>query len=727
MAIIRHEVDLIQNFYLNQPSTTPNDRYSFDASKWNGTLTIWLEVTIARSTDAGNSISLVGITDSLAYGTTTVGIISVPTVISSANINIANVTTQQYRPGWGGTSSTMDIRAFKLIIQQDTGTDSLYVSEQVYDIGNTEQTLTVTAASTLQPLSAPKYWKYVAANYDSSVSFTADVVWLVSATTGNKTIVVQESSDLYIWATAVTIVNAASGAVTTTRSTSATFTPKDGYYYRLAWTNSSTMTTVSIFNARIILDQGTYTIYTSGTAIASNTSVQGTGQTIESVALSFTVSSTVRIGGMRFGLFKGGSPSDNLYYEIRDSSVTGTLLATSVNVSGTSLTNSFVNTDVDLQSSLVVNSGTTYWVVLKRSGTGDSTNYYNVSVTFSTPSYTTFTISVLNQSTGGTYTPQSGTWIQTYFLGYGTEITKFEEHYSINNTTFSAGTALQGSLVKWDSTLWSGFTNTYAHQVSMAQVDNSIVEADTSGGTQITNSTVNRANRYGISTKLLQDFCDKSFYSTSDSIVNSGASPISWAQSFTAASSNNLVSVVFPLFRTSTASGTLTCKLYAHSGTYGSTGVPTGAALATSNTFSEANVASTTNTTPDLIEFTFPTPYALVSGTHYFIAIETTNTSTSAFVALRVTSNTSAHGGNAAAKASNTLVWTAQSQDLIFYLYSDGPLLTMPTSQNLDSKATTNGGNVYSSRIIVYAVKTVVTTTPKTYFFIVTGDDLPIV
>jgi len=64
--------------------------------------------------------------------------------------------------------------------------------------------------------------------------------------------------------------------------------------------------------------------------------------------------------------------------------------------------------------------------------------------------------------------------------------------------------------------------------------------------------------------------------------------------------------------------GTLVATLYAHSGTYGSTGVPTGSALATS-----ASIKCKLNRTSyALVTFTFDGTYNLIAGTYYFICLE---------------------------------------------------------------------------------------------------------
>ena len=78
-------------------------------------------------------------------------------------------------------------------------------------------------------------------------------------------------------------------------------------------------------------------------------------------------------------------------------------------------------------------------------------------------------------------------------------------------------------------------------------------------------------------------------------------------------------------------SGTFTAKLYAHSGTYGTSSVPTGSVLATSDGHNalELPIGDPTNfSNYSLIEFVFATPYTLNAGTHYCVAIEFVGAST---------------------------------------------------------------------------------------------------
>ena len=145
------------------------------------------------------------------------------------------------------------------------------------------------------------------------------------------------------------------------------------------------------------------------------------------------------------------------------------------------------------------------------------------------------------------------------------------------------------------------------------------------------------------------------------------------AQSFTA-KAGNLSSCKFYLKKAGSPTGNAVAILYAHSGTYGASSVPTGAALATSNNFG----VSTLTTSNQLIEFTFTgaQQYAMINGTYYCITCEYSggDSSNLIYVASDVSSPT--HGGNAAEYLSS---WAALSgHDNCFYVYAtiaDGSFL----------------------------------------------------
>src|SRR5258705_107316 len=73
--------------------------------------------------------------------------------------------------------------------------------------------------------------------------------------TGTGTVKLQEDNGSFgSWADKVTIVSAGTAA-TATRVRSASFTPVSGRNYRIVTQNSSSMGSLSIYNAKIIVDQ----------------------------------------------------------------------------------------------------------------------------------------------------------------------------------------------------------------------------------------------------------------------------------------------------------------------------------------------------------------------------------------------------------------------------------------------------------------------------------------
>jgi hypothetical protein len=98
------------------------------------------------------------------------------------------------------------------------------------------------------------------------------------------------------------------------------------------------------------------------------------------------------------------------------------------------------------------------------------------------------------------------------------------------------------------------------------------------------------------------------------------------AQSFTGIA-GAFSKVTFTLKASGSPTGNITASLFADDGgTFGTTGKPTGTALATSGTIS----ASTINTGVDTpYTFTFSTPYAMTAGTVYWVAIEYSSGSSS--------------------------------------------------------------------------------------------------
>lgn len=134
-------------------------------------------------------------------------------------------------------------------------------------------------------------------------------------------------------------------------------------------------------------------------------------------------------------------------------------------------------------------------------------------------------------------------------------------------------------------------------------------------------------------------------------------------QSFTPSFSGDMATAVWYLSKTGAPTGNAVAKLYAHSGTYGTSSVPTGSALATSRTF---DVSTLSTITQDLTPFHFDSPFSLVSGTHYVVTIEYVGGDASNFIQVGHQQFSPSHGGNASSFNGS---WSAfATRDCIFYV-----------------------------------------------------------
>ena len=140
------------------------------------------------------------------------------------------------------------------------------------------------------------------------------------------------------------------------------------------------------------------------------------------------------------------------------------------------------------------------------------------------------------------------------------------------------------------------------------------------------------------------------------------------AQSFTNVE-GTLVSARFKLKKVGSPTGNATAYLYAHSGTYGTSSVPTGSALATSETFD----VSTLTTSYAEIQFNFPDRY-LMTATYYCISVEYSGGDGSNYVQVD-TDNADGHSGNQATWGVSGPWSAVAGTDCWFQVHTDGPAL----------------------------------------------------
>lgn len=157
----------------------------------------------------------------------------------------------------------------------------------------------------------------------------------------------------------------------------------------------------------------------------------------------------------------------------------------------------------------------------------------------------------------------------------------------------------------------------------------------------------------------------------------------------------------FELSKLGTPTGDVTAVLYAHSGTYGTSSVPTGAALATS----AAIDASTLTATPTDYLFDFSEqPYTLASGTNYVIALLHASGDATDNVRPRRDDTTTSHGGNYSEY--NGTTWSVDAtRDLVFAVYTGHPVPAGHVVSNVTTGAYTHAGLPDATEHIAVAFK----------------------
>ena len=139
----------------------------------------------------------------------------------------------------------------------------------------------------------------------------------------------------------------------------------------------------------------------------------------------------------------------------------------------------------------------------------------------------------------------------------------------------------------------------------------------------------------------------------------------------TLGSDKNIQTVDFFLDKvgTPTADSVMKAKIYAVTGSVGTSGLPTGSLLATSI---DVDVSVLTGTFA-FVQFTFEEPYAATAG-NYAILLEYNSGDASNYVRIGTDSSSPTHGSNAFATDTVSTGWAADTtQDIIFELDSAGP------------------------------------------------------
>lgn len=141
---------------------------------------------------------------------------------------------------------------------------------------------------------------------------------------------------------------------------------------------------------------------------------------------------------------------------------------------------------------------------------------------------------------------------------------------------------------------------------------------------------------------------------------------------------SNGVNATFPrrlkvdLKKTGSPTGTITANIYTHSGTFGTSSVPTGATLLASATIDVSKL----DTAYREVQFGFQTAVSLTASTNYVVALTYAGGDASNYVQVRGLATTGTHAGNRSQKVGT---WSASANDdLKFNLETCGSLYGLP-------------------------------------------------
>jgi len=213
-------------------------------------------------------------------------------------------------------------------------------------------------------------------------------------------------------------------------------------YAQQEWTNANTSTSQITVGLSSVLDQSN--------ANGNDVSDFGLSQKTWN-AQGFSAGASGTLDKIKIDIKKNGNPTDNVQISIQADSggdPSGTDLTSVETISGSSLTTSFVQKTVTFSSTTSVTSGTTYHLVVKRSGSNDGSNYYS-----------------LNRDGGSNYSStlrvkryDSGTWYNVS----STHDIDFETYVQQTTATISSGSfptnALNARITLDAGTTWRDIT-----------------------------------------------------------------------------------------------------------------------------------------------------------------------------------------------------------------------------------------------------------------------------
>lgn len=500
-AQIRQEINILDHLFSSGTGfSLSNERSYVDTTQYNGTVTAYFEI-VANNTNptTASNVQLEEVVSRDTMATQSVPANTGYTLYRTSSFTLKSGGFA-YNVNVNGTAiaAQVNVKSARIvIIQNDT---TLTNTETQIEIGNYNLTRTAEAATIL---TNPKYWLYTAANWDGTKTFYAEAVY-DSGDMDTITVAIYTSASITApsWSSAATIVSAATTTVPT--RTRVAFTPVDGQWYTIFSLNGS-MDNHDIYNAKVIVQQSDFDLKY-----------------------------------IDLFVYKDNTPTDNMTIEVRDTSITGTILGTSDAVAISSFPAGFGSAAYirfTFATPISLSPSTKYYFNVKRSGASDNINrgvwvyssgsvysgggdYIKNSGTWGAESSTTDykfklfdenTVERITQdgSSGGARAIVGATASNEEqgqsFTTLASSLTTLEPQYLLANTLFAAGTSLQTFLTDWDSTEWDDGAGSIAYYFQAEAANGSTSDVtlnQADGGGVVTNSTLTNIDNAQISAAM---------------------------------------------------------------------------------------------------------------------------------------------------------------------------------------------------------------------------------
>src|SRR6185503_6339406 len=236
-------------------TATSQHMVNLDTTKFNGA-TYYFEIVADTSVSISSTVTLRRSGTSTDDATCSIPTLTTaPTLIRSSSFTPPAGATDYVFFITSGVGGTTIVFAARIIVIQNA---SITDTETQIELGPDHIVNGVsTSSATFVTGADPKYWKYTSANWDGTITAFFEVVWACVSTKVTATAELQVADgtgDGFAGFAAVgSDLTLTSTTITRTRSAAVTLTA--GRNYRVVYKTSNSKTAVTLYNARMVIDQ----------------------------------------------------------------------------------------------------------------------------------------------------------------------------------------------------------------------------------------------------------------------------------------------------------------------------------------------------------------------------------------------------------------------------------------------------------------------------------------